>query len=176
MSKIDFWNDIEGLASFMIEGEEYSEDGEKAIVPVAVLKKTDIASFPYNFDIEICESQSESAIVIKIPAYFRRVGENEFHIWYEELIMRKYWDGAVGLKLYMETKKGIIEERAKEMEDITLDYYNDDGAYISLRYSANLKVDSMENLLLDVEQLYEEKEGATDIALGYHFQRNLQCE
>ena len=176
MSKIDFWNDIEGLASFMIDGEEFSENGERAIVPVAVLKKTDIASIPYNFDIEICESQSESAVVIKIPAYFRRVGEDEFHIWYEELITRKYWDGAVGLKLYMETKKGIIEERAKEIEDITLDYYNDDGAYISLQYSANLKADSMETLLLDVEQLYEEIEGATDIALGSPFQRIEECE
>lgn len=177
MTKVDFENDIDGLASFIIDGEEFSEDGESATVPIAVLKKTDIDSIPYNFDIEVCESQSEAVIIVKMPAYFRRIGEHEFHVWYDETITRKYWDGVVGLKLYMETKKGIIEERGREIGDITLDYYDDDdGAYISLQYSADLKVDSMETLLVDIEQLYEEIEGATDIALGSPFQRIDKCE
>lgn len=176
MDKVDFENDIDGLASFMINGEEFSEDGESATVPVAVLKKTDIASIPYNFDIEVCESRSKAIVMVKMPVYFRRIGEYEFHVWYDETITRKYWDDVVGLKLYMETKKSIIEERGREIGDITLDYYDDDGAYISLQYSANLKVDSMENLLADIEQLYEEIEGATDIALGSPFQRIDECE
>lgn len=176
MVKVDFENDIDGLASFRVDGEEFSEDGESATVPAAVLKKTDIASIPYNFTIEVCESQSEAIVMVKVPAYFRRIGEHEFHIWYNELITRKYWDGIVGLKLYMETKKSIIEERAKEIGDIALDCFDDDGAYISLQYSANLKVDSMETLLLDIEQLYQEIEGATDIALGSPFQRIEECE
>ena len=54
MSQVQFYDEVAGLASFVIEGEEYSEDGESAVVPVAVLKRTDIASIPYNFDIEIC--------------------------------------------------------------------------------------------------------------------------
>lgn len=140
------------------------------------MKRTDINSIPYNFDIEICETQSDEAVVIKIPAYFKRVGEKEFHVWYEELITRKYWDGVVGLKLYMETKKSIIEERSREIEDISLDYYDDDGAYICLRYSTNIVVDSMESLLADVEQLYGEIEGATDIALGSPFKKIEDCE
>jgi hypothetical protein len=76
----------------------------------------------------------------------------------------------------METKKIIIEERAKEIGDIVLDYYDDDGAYIGLRYSANVETDSMENLILSMEQLYEEIEGATDIALGSPFRRIDECE
>lgn len=54
MFQVEFFNDVEGLASFVIEGEEYSENGESAVVPVAVLKRTDIDSIPYKFDIEIC--------------------------------------------------------------------------------------------------------------------------
>ena len=54
MSQVEFYDEVAGLASFVIEGEEYSEDGESAVVPVAVLKRTDIASIPYDFDIEIC--------------------------------------------------------------------------------------------------------------------------
>ena len=109
MSQVEFYDEVAGLASFVIEGEEYSEDGESAVVPVAVLKRTDIASIPYNFDIEICESQSDAAVVIKIPAHFKRIGEKKFHVWYEELITRKYWDGVVGLKLFMETKKVLVK-------------------------------------------------------------------
>lgn len=81
MSQVEFYDEVAGLASFVIEGEEYSEDGESAVVPVAVLKRTDIASIPYNFDIEICESQSDAAVVIKIPAHFKRIGEKKFHVF-----------------------------------------------------------------------------------------------
>ena len=81
MSQVEFYVEEAGLASFVIEGEEYSEDGESAVVPVAVLKRTDIASIPYNFDIEICESQSDAAVVIKIPAHFKRIGEKKFHVF-----------------------------------------------------------------------------------------------
>lgn len=45
---------------------------------------------------------------------------------------RKYWDGPIGLKLYMETKKDVIEERSKEVGDAHLENYGDDGAYIHL--------------------------------------------
>lgn len=176
MFKIDFYNEIDGLASFMIDGEEYSENGERAVVPISVLKRTDIFSVPYNFTIEICEFQCESMVEIKIPAHFERIGEKEFFVRYEEFIARKYWDGPVGLKLYMETKRSIIEERAKEIGDIALDHYEDTGGYIWLQYSSTMSGDSMENLLINIEQLYGEVEGATDIALGSPFQKIDDCE
>lgn len=176
MSQVELYNEVDGLASFVIEGEDYSEDGEHAFVPVAVLKRANIASIPYNFDVEICESQSNGKVEIKVPAHFSRIDEKTFHVWYEEVLTRKYWDGIVGLKLFMGTKKDIIEERSKEVGDISLDYYDDDGVFISIKYSTNLITDSMENLLMDIEQLYEEIEGATDIALGSPFQMIDDCE
>lgn len=176
MFKIEFWNDIEGLASFMIDGEEYSEDGERAVVPVAVLKKTDISSVPYKFTIEICEFQCESMVQIKTPAQFQRIGEKEFSVQYGEFIARKYWDGAVELKLYMETKMSIIEERAKEVGDVILRHYDDRGSFICLQYDSVMSADSMEDLLTDIEQLYGEVEGATDIALGSPFKKIDDCE
>lgn len=176
MFKIDFCNDVIGLASFMIDGEEYSEDGEKAVVPIAVLKKTDISSVPYNFTIEICEFQCESMVQIKTPAQFQRIGEKEFSVRYEESIGRKYWDGTVELKLYMETKRGIIEERAKEVGDVVLRHYIERGSFFWLQYDSVMSADSMENLLTDIEQLYGEVKGATDIALGSPFQKIDDCE
>lgn len=176
MSRVDFWNEVDGLASFVVEGEEYSEDGESAVVPVAVLKRINIASVPYDFDIEICQSQSDAAVVINVPAHFKRIGEKEFFVWYEEVISRKYWNGSVELKLYMETKKNIIEERSREVGDIVLEYYDDNGACIWLKYCTNTNADSIENLLIDIEQLYGEIQGATDIALGLPFQQIENCE
>ena len=35
----------------------------------------------------------------------------------------------------MDTKKDVIEERSKEVGDVSLDNYDDDGAYIHLVYS-----------------------------------------
>ena len=58
---------------------------------------------------KICESQSDAAVVIKIPAHFKRIGEKKFHVWYEELITRKYWDGVVGLKLLWKQKKVLLK-------------------------------------------------------------------
>ena len=36
MFQIDFSNEVVGLAAFVIDGEDYSEDGEHAIVPAAI--------------------------------------------------------------------------------------------------------------------------------------------
>lgn len=57
-------------------------------------------------------------------------------------------------------KKNIIEERSREIGDISLDY-DDYGAYICLKYCTNIMAESIENLLMNIEQLIE---GATDIA------------
>ena len=46
----------------------------------------------------ICDNH----IVVDAPAYFKRIGEKKFYVRYEEVIPRKYWDGPIGLKLYME--------------------------------------------------------------------------
>lgn len=46
----------------------------------------------------------------------------------------KYWNEPIRAKLYMETKKDVIEKRLKEVGDVHLDNYDDDGAYIHLVY------------------------------------------
>lgn len=80
------------------------------------------------------------------------------------------------IKVVHGNKKSIIEERSREIGDISLDYYDDDGAYICLKYCTNIIADSIENLLMDIEQLYGEIEGATDIALGSPFHQIDDCE
>ena len=106
---------------------------------------------------------------------FVKVGKNEFQVIYDELITRKYWDGPIGLKLYMEAKKDVIEERSKEVVDVNLEDYDDDGAYIHLVYSTKIYTDDMIELLSNMEQIYGEIEGATDITLGFPFSKIDDC-
>lgn len=163
--------------SLVIDGEEYIEaHDEGAIIPKAILEKIKIEDIPEDLKIEVCDAKDSSAIVISIPASFKKIGKNEFEIYYNELISRKYWDGPVGLKHYMETKKEIIEERSEEVKDVWLDNYDDDGNYIDLTYHSKIITDDMTELLNDMQQLFDEIDGATDISLGSPFARINDCE
>ena len=102
--------------SFVIGGKEYiDENGEKAIIPKTILEKINVEDIPEGFEIEVCDYEDSSLILISIPVTFVKNGKNEFEIHYNEQNSRKDWDGPIELKLYMETKKKIIKERSKEM-------------------------------------------------------------
>ena len=75
----------------------------------------------------------------------------------------------------METKKDGIEERSKEIGDVHLESYDDDGAYIHLVYSTKIYTDDMIELLSNMEQIYGEIEGAADITLGSPFSKIDDC-
>ncbi len=124
MATVVYSNEEDGMCSFVIDGEEYVEDEERAIIPKAVLKQIRVEDIPNNFEIEVCESKDSSVIMVSVPMTFAKIGKNEFQVIYDELITRKYWDGPIGLKLYMETKKDVIEERSKEVGDVYLENHD----------------------------------------------------
>lgn len=175
MATVVYSNEEGDMCSLVIDGEEYVEDEERAIIPKAVLKQIRVEDIPDNFQIEVCESKDSSVIMVSVPMTFVKVGKNEFQVIYDELITRKYWDGPIGLKLYMETKRDVIEERSKEVGDVHLENYDDDGAYIHLAYSTKIYTDDMSELLSNMEQIYGEIEGATDITLGSPFSKIDDC-
>ena len=125
MATVVYSNEEDDMCSLVIDGEEYVEDEERAIIPKAVLKQIRVEDIPENFQIEVCESKDSSVIMVSVPMTFVKVGKNEFQVIYDELITRKYWDEPIGLKLYMETKRDVIEERSKEVRDIHLENYDD---------------------------------------------------
>lgn len=154
MATVVYSNEEDGMCSFVIDGEEYIEDEERAIIPKAVLKQIKVDDIPDNFEIVVCESKDSSVIMVSVPMSFVKVGKNEFQVIYDELITRKYWDGPIGLKLYMETKKDVIEERSKEIGDVWLENYDDDGAYIHLVYSTKICADILliDKLRMDADR------------------------
>lgn len=105
MATVVHSNKEDGMCSFVIDGEEYVEDEERAIIPKAVLKQIRVEDIPDNFETEVCEAKDSSVIMISVLLTFVKAGKNEFQVIYDERITRKYWDGPIRLKLYMETKR-----------------------------------------------------------------------
>ena len=100
MATVVYSNKEDDMCSLVIDGEEYVEDEERAIIPKAELKQIRVEDIPDNFQIEICESKDSSVIMVSVPMTFIKVGKNEFQVIYDELITRKYWDGSVGLDVF----------------------------------------------------------------------------
>lgn len=67
-----------------------------------------------------------------VPIQIQRIGDGRIRLEFNDSGTRKYWDGKVGFSVYMEAKKAIIEERTAEIRDLTLESYEDDGAWIHL--------------------------------------------
>lgn len=170
------YNDGDKYALEINDEEYHFEDEDTVIVPITAILSQDINEFPDDCRIEICESMSDNMVVThNVPTYISKIIDGKYAVEFSECITRKYWDAPVGLKLYMETKKEIIEERAKELKDVQLTGYDDDGAYINITYSSVLIADSFQELFDCIDQLFNEIEGATDIALGSPFEKIENC-
>ncbi len=78
---------------------------------------------------------------------------------------RKYWYSPVGLYHYMDLVRRAIELRARNRGDITLDGFDDDGAYIHLDYTITLPGDGTLRTAYDrVLRLQRELEEAAEHA------------
>ena len=156
-----------------IDGEifEFEED-ERITIPSKVLSNVLTNDLRDDIFIDVCDQIMEGVISISsIPYSLKRIGDNKLLIEFDDLGTRKYWDGDVGFKLYMETKKSIIEERNKELNDVSVDFYEDQGDYIDLRFSAEIFSENLGIAIQQAEQLIQEIEGATDLALGSPFKK-----
>ena len=164
------------LSAIVVDEEYFRAEDERVIIPIPVLRKHMIKDFPKNCLVEICESIDDRAVIChNVPTTFVIMDNGSIKVVFDELTTRKYWDGVVGLKLLMETKRDVIQERSKEVGDVFLENYDDDGAYISLNYSYKTDVDTFEELFLLIDQVYNEIDGAVDLVLGSPFQKLESC-
>lgn len=169
--------DGDAIYSITIDGKRYDSDEDDCVtIPIKDLISQDISDFPQGIKIELCDDVNDNAVILhNIPTHCTLIDENRFKVYFDETETRKYWDAPVGLKLWMETKRDIIIDRSKNLDDIKLEHYDDDGAYISLMYSCELTVDTFKELLQSIDQIYAEIDGATDIALGSPFEKIENC-
>lgn len=87
MATVVYSNEEDDMCSLVIDGEEYVEDEERAIIPKAVLKQIRVEDIPENFQIEVCESKDSSVIMVSVPMTFVKVGKMSFRLFMMNLLL-----------------------------------------------------------------------------------------
>ena len=156
------------IHAIRIDGESLdSDDGERWILPKGLIRDLAVNDLPNDAIFEICSRIEDSMIVLDtIPIHLQKIGDDRVRSCFEDSGTRKYWDGDVGFKPYMEAKKAVVEERSIEVGDVSLDSYEDDGAWIHLAYSAEMAADKLITAVELAEQTVAEIEGAAEMRLG----------
>ena len=160
--------DDDGTQAIRIDGESLdSDDGETWFLPKGLIRGLAVNDLPEDAIFGICNRFENHVVFLEtIPIHLQKVGNDRVRLRFEDSGTRKYWDGAVGFKPYMEAKKAIVEERASQVGDICLDSYDDDGAWIHLAYSAEVSTEKVIAAVELAEQTVAEIEGAAEMSLG----------
>ncbi len=161
-------HDNDELISITLNGEQLrTDDGETWFLPKGIASDTEVNDLPDNAVFEICSRIDDSVIIIDtIPIRIQKIDDKKVRVDFDDSGTRKYWDGTIGFKPYMEAKKAIIQERATEVADVYLEHYEDDGAWIHLGYSAEIEADKLSLAIHLSEQIATEVEGAAEMRLG----------
>lgn len=108
------------------------DDEEAVLLSAAVLGKLTIADVPEGARYEI-GAMDDGAVRLAWNGSFsvedgKLFGEAD-HTW-----TRKYWYSSLGLEQYLDLVRRAVEVRQRVKGDVALVHYDDDGAYIQLRY------------------------------------------
>lgn len=165
---IEYTEESGEIISVSLNGEVLDSDGDESWhTPKALLKGIKVNDLPEGISLALCEKIQEGTIFLDMmPASITKIASGRLRLSFEDGGTRKYWDGKVGFSHYMETKKAIVAERQKEDGDITLDSYDDDGAYIFMCFSTEIDCDNCEDAVHISEQIANEIEGAAELRIG----------
>jgi pyrimidine deaminase RibD-like protein len=178
--KIEYKNGVvdASILSLHIDNDEYEMllNDEESEIYETYIPKYSLKDFPIEqliADIEIkvidrfeLSEKYDNIPVINGTAYtFRKIAEDKILISFEDSGRRKFWDGDVGFKLYMEAKKRAIEERAEKVKDTKLDSYDDDSDYIFLNFSCEFQTENLSKAVTFSEQILSQIETATNFIL-----------
>jgi hypothetical protein len=102
-------------------------------LPPSVLKYLAIGDVPENTSIQVGVVK-DNVIHLEWEGYLRNdsgklIGEAEY-VW-----TRKYWYSPIGLEQYLDLVRRAVEVRARTHGDVSAPEYDDDGAYIHLRFA-----------------------------------------
>ena len=162
------------IISISFNGEELQSDGgQKWYLPKRLVGDEIINHLPKNIFFRICAHNENQRIGrTKIPIYIHRISENIVQVNFEDSMNRNRWNGKINLNSYIKTKKMIIEARAKEFGDISLDLFEDDGNWIHLFFSTKMRADTISLAIIIAEQMITEIESAVEILLEMENNKN----
>jgi hypothetical protein len=168
---IEYIGEEDYVEEIVIDGQRFeAEDENTFTVPKSLLRGVKLEEINPNITINVCEKVEDEIIFItSIPYSIKNLDNTNAEILFEDSGRRKFWDGQVGFKHYMETKRDIILERQQELGDVHLDSYDDDGDYIFINYSITVEAETLGLLIQQAEQIIKEIEGAAELTLGSPF-------
>ena len=130
-------------------------------VPASVLSQLNIDDFPEGAAVEIGTTK-DGVIHLEWDGRLYRKGNAIFgeadHTW-----TRKYWYSPLGLEQYLDLVKRAVETRHRLRGDVELTCYDDDGAYVVLRFRIDTSernlgraFDSVRRIAAEVEEAAEQ--------------------
>jgi len=155
------------------EEEIETDDGETYIVPKGQLKGIRLSEMPRNISFDICAKVNDVVYLDTTPFKISKISAKKANITFEDSGRRKFWDGDIGFKLYMETKRDIVKNREKEIGDLKFESFDDDGDYIVLIFSKEIEASIFDEIIATAEQLIQEIEGTIELTIGAPF-KNVQ--
>lgn len=170
---IEYIGEEDCFEEIIIDGQKFEAEDENAFtVPKSLLRGVKLEEINPSITINVCEKiEDEIIFIISIPYSIKNLDNTNAEILFRDSGRRKFWDGQIGFKPYMETKKDIILGRQQELGDVHLDSYDDDGDYIFINYSITVKVETLDLLIQQAEQIIKEIEDAAELALGLPFKK-----
>ncbi|MGD9211601.1 MAG: hypothetical protein PVI90_12525 [Desulfobacteraceae bacterium] len=155
------------IVAISFNGEDLQSDGgERWYLPKGLVGDEIVNHLPANIIFEICSHNENQKIGRgNIPIYIEKISENVVMVNFEDSTNRDTWEGVFDLKAYMETKKNIIKNRAEEAGDIFLDQYEDDGTWIHLFFSTQIRANTINLAIIQAEQMIAEIESAVEMHL-----------
>jgi pyrimidine deaminase RibD-like protein len=125
---------------------------------------------------ELSEGYEDIPVINGTAYSFRKISVDKLLISFEDSGRRKFWDGEIGFKIYMEAKKKTIDERAETIGDVKLDNYEDDGDYIFLNFSCEFQTGNLANAITFSEQLLSQLETATNFLLDDKLKKKIEIK
>ena len=156
------------IQDIVVVGEHLdTDDGELWYLPKNLLVQIRVADLPEDAEFQPCKYSDKGVVQLdSIPMRIKRVSDARVLVTFEDLGTRKYWDGMIGFKPYMDAKRDTVRERSKEVGDVVFIAYQDDGACIWLSYSAEFEANDLSAAVELAEELVDEIEGAVETSLG----------
>ncbi len=175
---IEYIGEEDYFEEIVIDGQRFeAEDENTFTVPKSLLRGVKLEEINPNITINVCEKVEDEIIFItSIPYSIKNLDNTNAEILFEDSGRRKFWDGQIGFKPYMETKRDIILERQEALGDVHLDSYDDDDDYIFINYSITVEAETLGLLIQQAEQIIKEIEGAAELTLGSPFKEICDAE
>ena len=108
------------------------EDEEPVALPASVLPQLTIEDVPDGATIQV-GTWKENVLHLDWSGTLGRDG-NEVCGEADHTMTRKYWYSPLGLEQYLDLVRRAVETRHRVCGDVELTDYDDDGAYVSLRF------------------------------------------